>query len=340
MVGKGFCKCLYVRVLFRSVLCLGAIYAFVGQPTLGRRVTTSRAPVESVSAAESVVEFTPAAVTFQDVPAGETNTQIVKVTNTGEQTIQIKKISTSSADLQITGILLPVVVAHGTSESFTVSFRPKAEGQTEGRISILTSAASTPLVLSVKASTVASQSELTASEAAIDFEDVALGSIAKHEVSLTNVGNRDLNISGVAATGGDFGVSGATPARLSPGQSISVEVSFTPRTAKEHSGQLTVSTLDGSSLAVIPLTGKGANSSSSAVKLNWEESPVTVAGYVVYRSAESSGPYTRISQASTPEYIDTGLAAGHTYFYVVTSLGADDVESEYSPPISATVPEG
>ena len=93
-------------------------------------------------------------------------------------------------------------------------------------------------------------------------------------------------------------------------------------------------------MLTIALTASGAGSSQSTVKLNWEESPVTVAGYVVYRSAEASGPYMRVSSWPVPssEYVDTGLAAGHTYYYVVSSLDEDQVESEYSTPISATVP--
>jgi len=49
----------------------------------------------------------------------------VRITNLAEGTLQIRKISTSNTDFQVTGILLPVVVAHGTSENFTISFRPK-----------------------------------------------------------------------------------------------------------------------------------------------------------------------------------------------------------------------
>jgi fibronectin type 3 domain-containing protein len=128
--------------------------------------------------------------------------------------------------------------------------------------------------------------------------------------------------------------------RLSPGQSFTVEVNFAPKNMGRKSGQLTILSAEGGSPVLIPLTATAAASSRRAVKLNWEESPVTVAGYVVYRSADSSGPYTRISQATTPEFVDTGLSAGHTYYYVVTSLDADQVESEYSTPITATVPEG
>jgi hypothetical protein len=309
-----------------------------GQASVGRTVASGKSRPTPVGGQESLVEFTPEALSFQDVPVGETYTQNVKLTNIGDNTLQIRKITTSNANFQITGILLPVVVAHGTCQTFTISFRPKAEGRADGQISIFTKSGHAPVVLTVRASTVKVQNELTASEAAIDFEDVAIGSTGEREVSLTNAGTRDLTISGVSVTGADFSASGTTAVRLAPGQSVTAGVSFAPKSAGRKNGQLIISSIEGSQV-LIPLTATGAESSRSAVKLNWEESPVTVAGYFVYRSADSSGPYTRISQAATSEYVDTGLAAGHTYYYVVTSLDANDVESEFSPPISATVPE-
>jgi len=72
-----------------------------------------------------------------------------------------------------------VVVAHGTNESFTISFRAKGESRKDGQISIFTSSGDAPVVLTVRASTIKVQTELTASEAAIDFEDVAVGGVGK-----------------------------------------------------------------------------------------------------------------------------------------------------------------
>ena len=339
MVGTCFSKCLRCNGLSKGFLLGLVLSSFAGQAAAGRAVTTGMTAAEPVAAPEAMLKFTPEAVTFRDVPLGDTYSQNVRITNLGEGTLQIRKISTSNANFQITGILLPVVVAHGTSEGFTILFRPKGEGRADGQISIFTSSGDAPVVLTVRASTVKVQSELTASEAAIDFEDVAVGAVEKHEVALTNSGARDLTISGMSATGAAFSVAGATAVRLTPGQSVTVEVNFAPKSVGRQSGQLTISGTDGNPLALMPLAGAAAESSRSAVKLNWEESPVTVAGYVVYRSADSSGPYMRISQASTSEFVDTGLAAGHTYYYVVTSLDADQVESEYSSPISATVPQ-
>jgi hypothetical protein len=136
-------------------------------------------------------------------------------------------------------------------------------------------------------------------------------------------------------------VSGAGAVNLSPGQKVNVEVNFAPKKAGRQVGSFKVLSAEGTSLLDVPLSATGATSSQSAVKLNWEENPSSVGGYVVYRAADPSGPYTRLSSQAvpSPEYVDTGLAAGHTYYYVVTSVGADETESEYSAPISATLPE-
>jgi fibronectin type 3 domain-containing protein len=282
----------------------------------------------------------PDAVSFANVPVGDTYTQTVRLTNISQETFQIKRIESSSEDFRVTGIFLPVVVARGTSDSFTISYRAKAQGSKQDQIRIVTSSGETALVLKVAASAATDQKELTANQAEINFEDVAIGSYSKKEVSLTNSGNRELRISGITVAGKDFSVTGAGAVNLSPGQNVSLKVNYAPRSAEQQAGKLMVLSAEGGSLLEIPLTAKGAGSSQSTVKLNWEESPASVAGYVVYRSAEASGPYTRVSSSPVPsaEYVDTGLAAGHTYYYVVAAVDAEQVEAERSAPISATVP--
>jgi Abnormal spindle-like microcephaly-assoc'd, ASPM-SPD-2-Hydin len=340
MVGTGSSKCGNFNRLRRSLLILAGVSLFAAQASVGQIARSAMANTESTHTTPSGIEVTPNAVSFVDVPVGDTYTQTVTITNANEGTLQIKKIAASRANFQITGIILPVVVAHGTSQSFTISYRAQAEARTTGEISILTNSGDLPLVIPIKASSQAGQKELTASEAAVDFEDVAVGSAGKKELVLTNSGNRDLRISGITAAGAGFSVSGTTAVNLSPGQNVSVEVNFAPKSAGRQKGSLAVASAEGGSLLTIPLTASGAASSQSAIKLNWEESPVSVAGYVVYRSAEPSGPFTRVSSEAVPtgEYTDTGLAAGHTYYYVVTSLDSDQMESEYSEPIAATVP--
>jgi hypothetical protein len=335
-------RCVRSRRWANMAFVIAGISASVTPPAAvrasGASSDSSRAqPIESTPA---LVEVMPDDIGFKDVPVGETYSQAVGIKNVGRETLQIKEITAPSADFSIKGILLPVVVAPETSESFTISFRPRQEARSEGQIRIVTSPGDTPIVLKVRASTVTDQRELTASEAGIDFDDVAIGIASKKEVSFLNAGNHELSISAISISGAGFSLSGSGAATLSPGQRFTVDVNFAPKNTGRQTGSLRALSADGGSLLEMPLAGSGAESSQSVVKLNWEENAASTGGYVVYRAPDPSGPFMRISTQAVPsaEYVDTGLAAGHTYYYVVTSVGTDDVESEYSPPISATVP--
>lgn len=347
MVGR-LRTCVRLTGLAEAVLAASAVLLAAtpsASPAAGPngRISNTRTSTESVrTAAPVLMEVTPDAVSFLDVPAGETYTQTVRITNVSEGTFQIKRITASSAEFGIRGIMLPVVVAPGTSETFTISYKAAPGTRTDGQLRIVTSAGDMPLALKAKASAVKDERELTASEAGVNFEDVAVGNSSEKEVVLTNTGNRALNISVVSVSGAEFGLSGAGAVTLNPGQKISVDVKFAPKSAGRQAGSLRVLSAEGGSLVEIPLSAAGVTASPNVVKLNWEEDPASVGGYVIYRSTDPTGPYTRLAAqaVASAEYLDTGLAAGHTYYYVVSSVGADEVESEYSAPISATVPEG
>jgi fibronectin type 3 domain-containing protein len=74
--------------------------------------------------------------------------------------------------------------------------------------------------------------------------------------------------------------------------------------------------------------------------LSWTASTSVVSGYNVYRSAVSGGPYTKVNSSLivTTSYTDSTVQSGTTYFYVVTSVDASNVESAFSTQVSATIP--
>ena len=74
--------------------------------------------------------------------------------------------------------------------------------------------------------------------------------------------------------------------------------------------------------------------------LTWVESTSTVVGYNVYRGVQSGGPYTRINsvlEAST-SYVDYTVQSGWTYYYVVTAVDSNGLESAYSNQVVAVIP--
>ncbi|HXW15156.1 MAG TPA: hypothetical protein VEN79_11660, partial [Terriglobia bacterium] len=77
----------------------------------------------------------------------------------------------------------------------------------------------------------------------------------------------------------------------------------------------------------------------ASVTVSWDASASSgVVSYNVYRSDASSGPFTRIGNVSGTSYTDSSVQAGQTYFYTVTSVNDDNVESVEPTPVAVTVP--
>jgi len=82
------------------------------------------------------------------------------------------------------------------------------------------------------------------------------------------------------------------------------------------------------------------NTVTHSVHLNWARSSSTdVLGYNVYRGAQSGGPYVRLNPAllANPDYRDTAVLAGQTYYYTVTAVSAV-MESGRSAEAVAVIP--
>ena len=82
------------------------------------------------------------------------------------------------------------------------------------------------------------------------------------------------------------------------------------------------------------------NTVAHSVQLNWARSNSTdVLGYNVYRGTLSGGPYVRLNPAllANPDYLDTAVLAGQTYYYAVTAVSAV-MESGRSAEAVAVVP--
>jgi hypothetical protein len=71
-----------------------------------------------------------------------------------------------------------------------------------------------------------------------------------------------------------------------------------------------------------------------------ESSSSNIAGYNVYRSATSGGPYTILNSSlvTSTSYTDSDVIAGQTYYYVATAVDTSNNQSGYSGEAQATVP--
>jgi hypothetical protein len=185
-----------------------------------------------------------------------------------------------------------------------------------------------------------SASHLSASAKSVSFGTVNVGSANSQTITVTNQDATNVNVS-ATASGAGFSVSGASNTALAPDQSVDLYVNFNPTAKGSVSGTLSVTSTASPTPLKITLSGKGGNGAQHSVVLNWNPSSSSVVGYFIYRSEGGSSSYAKINNSANPStsYTDTGVTAGATYYYAVTSVNSNNVESGYSNQVSVTVPD-
>jgi hypothetical protein len=175
----------------------------------------------------------------------------------------------------------------------------------------------------------------------VSFGNVSVGSATSTLLSLTNSGAAILNISSVSVSGNGYSVSGGSSVALMPAQSVTVSVNFVPAVTGYAAGTLSVSSNAQNSAVQVAISGTGitAQVGAHSVTLSWTPSASQVSGYYVYRSSISGGPYAKLNATLDPasSYTDAGLVSAN-YFYVVTSVDPNGVESGYSNEVAVTIP--
>ena len=132
---------------------------------------------------------------------------------------------------------------------------------------------------------------------------------------------------------------GGTPATLSPTQSITLVLKFSPTLTGTVSGSISIVSNASGSPTTVSLLGTGVIQHSAG--LTWNATVSTVSGYRVYRSTVSGGAYAMISSSSlvaSLSYTDSSVQSGATYYYVTTAVDASGNESIFSNEVKAVIP--
>jgi hypothetical protein len=287
----------------------------------------------------SLLSVTPSVVGFGNVSVGSPVTQPLRLTNGGSASVAIKSVSATGGGFSISGLTTPQTLTPGESVNFMAEFNPKVAGSDTGAISIIT--AGSPVNVGLNGVGVSSAPQLVASSTSLSFGSVTIGNSPSLQVTLKNTGTASADISNVSLTGSSYTLAGVTSkVDLAPDQSAILTVEFDPKTTGSLPGTVTISSNAGSPL-VIQLSGSGTQKSQQpSVALNWDKSAAQVVGYFIYRSSKSSGPYAKLNSHANPDtsYTDNSVSSGQMYFYVVTAVNSENIESAYSEPVSVTVP--
>ncbi len=288
----------------------------------------------------TALTVTPSVISFGNVNVGSPVTQSLRLSNSGSASVAIKSASATGPGFGISGLTTPQTLTPNESVNFTAEFNPKAAGAETGTISIET--AGTPLTVGLNGAGVSSAAQLVASATSLSFGSVTIGDTPSQSVTFKNTGNASADISSVSLTGNSYTLSGVTSNLvLAPDQSANLTVKFGPKTTGSLPGKVTISSNAAGSPLVIQFSGAGADKSQQhSVVLNWDQGTSQVVGYFIYRGSKPSGPYAKLNAQATSEasYTDNSVVGGQTYYYVVTSVNSENIESAYSEPVAVTVP--
>jgi len=291
---------------------------------------------------QSGITATPSSATFTNVIVGTPNSQTIKLQNAGTAGISITTAAVSGTGFSTTGLSTPLALAGGASTTFNVVYTPASPGSVTGSLILTGNMSNSPLTIPLTGSAVAPSKLLNPSATSLTFTNVAVGSNSAQNVTLTNGGNSSVTISTVTETGAGFVASGVAANQVvGAGQTATLTVTFTPSSGSTVSGNVAITSTASNSPINISLSGTGVVAVQHSVALSWTASTSSgVVGYRVYRATQSGGPYTLITNTAVvgTTFTDTTVAAGQTYFYVVTAVDGSGNESVNSNEVSATVP--
>lgn len=182
--------------------------------------------------------------------------------------------------------------------------------------------------------------QLAVTPSTIDFGNVAVGSNATKTGSLT-AGSSDITVSSAAWNGQGYSLGGITfPVTVPATQSVPFTVTFSPQTGGSIPGSIAFHSDATNTPTTEGLSGNGTQQGTHSVALSWNPSTSQVIGYYVYRGTVSGGPYTKLTSTvdATTAYTDNSAQSGQTYYYVATSVDAQNLESAYSNQATAVIP--
>ncbi|MGA7512838.1 MAG: choice-of-anchor D domain-containing protein [Candidatus Sulfotelmatobacter sp.] len=268
--------------------------------TISGSSTTVDIALSGTGVAPATLTATPASLTFTNITVGQNQAQTETVTNTGGENATISGSTASGTGFSISGISTPLTLAPGQSTKFNVTLTPPSAGNFSGSISI-TSDASDPSLSVALSGTAVAPATLTATPTSLTFASVPLGQNQTQTETVKNTGGVNAAISAATASGTGFSVVGiSTPLTLTPGQSTSFSVTFTPSSAGNFSGSVSITSDASNPSLTIPLNGSGAAGTLSV------SSPVAVGNVVVGASGTATGTLTASGASVTVSSVSLG----------------------------------
>lgn len=250
--------------------------------------STLSIPLSGTAVVAGSLTDNPTSFSFGSVQIGTQQSQTETLKNTGGEDLTISQASVSGAGYSSTGLTLPLTLAPNQSTTFGVVFAPTAAGASNGKLSITISGSSTSLDIALSGTGV-TPATLTATPASLTFTSITVGQNQSQPETVKNTGGMSATISQATVAGTGFSISGiTTPVTLTPGQSASFSVIFTPQSAGNFSGGVAIASNASNPTLNLALSGSAITQSQGTLSV----SSVNAGSVVVGTSGTQTGTLT------------------------------------------------
>jgi hypothetical protein len=315
-----------------TLLAFACLFWVAGCTGVAQQTTPPSSPQISV---------VPSSIVFNNVVVGQKSTQTVQISNVGQANLTVNGITLTGNGFALSSIAVPFQLAPSANKTFTITFTASSTTSATATLTISSDDPGSPLTMTVQGNGQAASASWQMSPTSIAFSNTTIQTTQTQNASIKNNGNVSVTISSVSLTGAAFSTSGLSNGMtLSAGQQVNFQVLFHPTAVGSATGSLSVASSSVSSPLTMNLTGSGVNAPTQhTVTLNWNSSG-GVAGFNIYRSLVSGGPYSQLNSSldATTSYVDSTVASGKQYFYVTTAVDSSGAESGFSNEASATIP--
>ncbi|MBA3397187.1 MAG: choice-of-anchor D domain-containing protein [Deltaproteobacteria bacterium] len=199
--------------------------------------------------------FVPASVAFGNQRVGLASpARVVRARNDGDGPVTITG-TTITGPFTHGAIALPITLAPTEFIDVSVTFRPTVMGAATGELRFASNATTVPIPLSGTGT----QPLISVTPTTVNFGDQRTGTTGTRTVTVSNPGNENLVISSLQIQSSTaFSIVEAPPITIVPGASLSLTLRFTPPTAGNFNGGLSIGTnVPNNPITTILLMGRG-----------------------------------------------------------------------------------
>jgi hypothetical protein len=269
--------------------------------------------------------------------------QSATLTNVGNGSLTISSIEvtgSNAADFTLTNNC-GSSLAPSDQCTLTVAFKPGSAGTRSASVIFADNAAGSHQTVNLAGTGIAPAVSLSTTSLSFGSQAVAITGAAE-TVTLTNTGSAPLSVGNLAVVGanlGDFAeIADTCRGSVAAGGTCTIGMTFTPSAGGDRTAALSITDNAPGSPQTVSLAGAGSHD----VILSWAASETSGnVVYNVYRGTTSGGESSTPLNASPINgitYVDESVASGATYYYVVTAVNSNGVQSAASGQTEATVP--